>query len=119
VKTLEHSLPEPAHNMACDEILLDEVNEGRREPVLRFWEARTYFAIVGYGNSIQLECDTEACKRLGIPILRRISGGGAILQGPGCLNYSLVMRITRSGFIAGPDDVSYGLIILKSRRPSP
>ena len=93
MKTLEHSLPEPAHNMACDEILLDEVNEGRREPVLRFWESRTHFAVVGYGNSIQRECDTEACKRLGIPILRRISGGGAILQGPGCLNYSLVMRI--------------------------
>ena len=34
MKTLEHSLPEPAHNMACDEILLDEVNEGRRSSLL-------------------------------------------------------------------------------------
>jgi lipoate-protein ligase A len=93
MKTLDHSLSEPAHNLACDEILLDEVNGGRRGPVLRFWEFTSHFAVVGYGNSIERECDTEACRRLGIPILRRISGGGTVLQGPGCLNYSLVMRI--------------------------
>ena len=93
MKTLEHSLPEPAHNLACDEIMLDEVNGERSGPVLRFWESTRHCVVLGYGNSIKRECDTEACKRLGIPILRRISGGGAVLQGPGCLNYSLVMRI--------------------------
>ena len=77
MKTLEHSLPEPAHNMACDEIMLDEVNGERSGPVLRFWESTRHCVVVGYGNSIERECDTEACKRLGIPILRRISGGGA------------------------------------------
>ena len=75
MKTLEHSLPEPAHNLACDEILLDEVNGERSGPVLRFWESTRHCVVVGYGNSIERECDTEVCKRLGIPILRRISGG--------------------------------------------
>jgi lipoate-protein ligase A len=32
-----------------------------------------------------------------IPILRRCSGGGTVLQGPGCLNYALVLRIMESG----------------------
>ena len=41
MKTLEHSLPEPAHNMACDEIMLDEVNGERSGPVRRFWESDT------------------------------------------------------------------------------
>ena len=36
MKTLDHSLSEPAHNLASDEILLDEVNGEHREPVLRF-----------------------------------------------------------------------------------
>ncbi len=93
MQTLDLSLPEPAHNLACDEILLDEVNEKRREPVLRFWESRTHLVVLGYGNSIKRECDTVSCQRLDIPILCRISGGGAVLLGPGCLNYSIVMRI--------------------------
>jgi lipoate-protein ligase A len=29
--------------------------------------------------------------------LRRCSGGGTVLQGPGCLNYTLVLRITDDG----------------------
>ena len=29
MKTLEHSLPEPAHNLAYDEIMLDEMNGER------------------------------------------------------------------------------------------
>ena len=93
MKTVDESYVNPAHNLACDEVLLDEVNAGRRGPVLRFWESPVHFAVVGYGNSIERECDIEACKRLDIPILRRISGGGTVLQGPGCLNYALVMPI--------------------------
>ena len=49
--------------------------------------------VVGYGNRVHEEVDEEACARREIPILRRCSGGGTVLQGPGCLNYSLVLRI--------------------------
>jgi lipoate-protein ligase A len=31
------------------------------------------------------------CQANGIPVLRRSSGGGTVLQGPGCLNYALVL----------------------------
>jgi lipoate-protein ligase A len=37
------------------------------------------------------------CESNGIPVLRRCTGGGTVLQGPGCLNYSLVLRIGDSG----------------------
>jgi lipoate---protein ligase len=90
---LDLSLTDPTHNLACDEVLLNEVNEGRREPVLRFWQSPQYFVVLGYSNSIERECDTVGCSRFNIPIHRRISGGGTILQGPGCLNYSLVLPI--------------------------
>jgi lipoate---protein ligase len=33
----------------------------------------------------------DACRELGIPVFRRISGGAAIVTGPGCLMYSLVL----------------------------
>jgi lipoate-protein ligase A len=93
IKTLDESYKTPAENLACDEVLLNEINTGTRGPLLRFWESHAYFVVVGYGNSIERECDTTACERLSIPILRRISGGGAVMQGPGCLNYSLLMPI--------------------------
>ena len=70
MKTLDHSLRAPAHNLASDEILLDEVNGEQREPVLRFWEPTRHFAVVGYGNSIERECDIKAYSCLRIPILR-------------------------------------------------
>ncbi len=49
--------------------------------------------MIGYGNTVEDEVYIENCKYLNIPIFRRISGGGTVLQGPGCLNYTLVLKI--------------------------
>ena len=43
------------------------------------------------------EVNVAACEARGIPILRRCSGGGTVVQGPGCLNYTLILRITADG----------------------
>jgi lipoate-protein ligase A len=37
------------------------------------------------------------CEAKGIPIYRRCSGGGTVVQGPGCLNYALILQITSGG----------------------
>ena len=57
--------------------------------MLRFWEPNKPFVVVGYANQAAREVDLEACRKLGIPVFRRCTGGGTVLQGPGCLNYSL------------------------------
>ena len=62
MKTLDLSFSEPALNLACDEVLLDEVNSGTREPTLRFWESPSLFVVVGYGNDIERECHTQVCQ---------------------------------------------------------
>jgi lipoate-protein ligase A len=97
MKWLDLTLPPPAENLACDEALLDWCENGEGEEVLRFWEARDYFVVVGYANRIANEVNAAACEKRDIPILRRCSGGGTVLQGPGCLNYALVLRITDDG----------------------
>jgi len=94
MKTIDLSFPDPALNLACDEVLLDEVNSGEREPTLRFWESPELFVVVGYSNDIKRECRVAECQKLGVPIFRRSSGGGTVLQGPGCLNYSLILSIS-------------------------
>jgi lipoate---protein ligase len=97
MKWLDLTLPSPAENLACDEALLDWCEKGQNDEVLRFWESRDYFVVVGYANRIASEVNMAACKKRDIPILRRCSGGGTVLQGPGCLNYTLVLRITEDG----------------------
>ena len=41
------------------------------------------------------EVDAAACATRGIPILRRASGGAAIVAGPGCLMYAVVLSYDR------------------------
>jgi lipoate-protein ligase A len=99
MKLLDFTLPTPAENLACDEALLD-VCEERGEETLRFWESRELFVVVGYGNRVASEVNVEECQRRGIPILRRCSGGGTVVQGPGCLNYNLTLRWDESSPLA-------------------
>jgi lipoate-protein ligase A len=92
VEHLDLTLPSPAENLACDEALLDLCESGSLGEVLRFWESPAHFAVVGYGNHVDHEVDVLSCDQANIPILRRCSGGGTVLQGPGCLNYALILR---------------------------
>lgn len=97
MKLLDLTLPSPAENLAGDEALLDGCETGAGEEVLRFWESPQPFVVVGYANRVASEVNVAACAARGIPILRRCSGGGTVLQGPGCLNYALVLRIAEHG----------------------
>jgi lipoate-protein ligase A len=89
---LDLTLSTPAENLACDEALLEEA-EALGGEVLRFWESPVHFVVLGYANKAREEVDIEACRTRCVPILRRCSGGGTVLQGPGCLNYSVILRI--------------------------
>lgn len=97
MKLLDLTLPSPAENLACDEALLEAAEAGAADEVLRFWESPQLFVVVGYANKVAAEVNVAACEARGIPILRRCSGGGTVVQGPGCLNYALILRIEESG----------------------
>src|SRR5689334_20813234 len=94
------TLPMPEENLACDEVLLDKCEAGESDEVLRFWDADRPFVVVGYANKVATETNQEYCETNNIPILRRCSGGGTVLQAPGCLNYSLVLRTGITGPLA-------------------
>ena len=92
MKYLDLTFTEPERNLACDETLL-EWFEARRpdEGLLRLWQAANYFVVLGHSNRLAAEVAVTACAADGVPILRRLSGGGTVLQGPGCLNYALIL----------------------------
>jgi lipoate-protein ligase A len=97
MRHLDLTLPSPAENLACDEGLLDWCESGDGVECLRFWESPEPFVVVGYANKVETEVNVAACEARKIPILRRCSGGGTVVQGPGCLNYTLVLPIAKDG----------------------
>ncbi|MFO0698810.1 MAG: lipoate--protein ligase family protein [Nitrospira sp.] len=93
VRLLDLTLPSAAENLALDEALLNEMDEHGGDPVLRFWESDRYFVVLGRACRLRDDVYTEACRRDNIAVLRRASGGGTVLQGPGCLSYALVLPV--------------------------
>lgn len=105
---LSHTAATPEENLALDEALLDlaEMSTAAREAgiddpapwlaahngeVLRLWEAPAPFVVLGSSSKYQQEANVAACRADDVPILRRASGGAAIVTGPGCLMYGVVL----------------------------
>jgi lipoate-protein ligase A len=89
---LNLTLPTPAENVALDEALLEWAEDENPEwEFLRLWESPTPVVVVGRSSRTPLEVDEAACRERDIAILRRSSGGAAIVAGPGCLMYALVL----------------------------
>jgi lipoate---protein ligase len=97
MKLCDFTLGTPEENLACDEVLLDLCEAGECDELLRLWELPRYFVVLGYGNKAATEVNLPFCRKFTIPVLRRCTGGGAVLQGPGVLNYSLILRIADGG----------------------
>ena len=93
MKLLNLTLPAPAETLAADEALLDWCEAGHGEETLLFWEPQETFVVVGYANKVATEVNIAACAAKKIPIFRRCSGGGTVVQMVGGLNYSLILRL--------------------------
>jgi lipoate---protein ligase len=91
---LNLTLPNLTQNLALDEVLLLEADAGRAGECLRFWEWPTAAVVLGASGVLREEVLVDACTSVNVPILRRASGGGTVLLGPGCLEYSLVLSMT-------------------------
>ena len=84
MKYLDLTFAEPARNLACDEALLDFFEAQRPDDgILRLWQPENYFVVLGHSNHLSAEVAPSACAADEVPSLRRVSGGGAVLQGPG------------------------------------
>jgi len=93
------TLPTPAENVALDEALLDWAEENAAgatdAEVLRIWESLEPMVVAGRSSRLEQEIDVAECTRRGIPILRRSSGGAAIVAGPGCLMYAVILSFAK------------------------
>ncbi|PCJ67069.1 MAG: lipoate-protein ligase A related protein [Candidatus Hydrogenedentota bacterium] len=87
----DYTHADPAMNLALDEALLQHAESESHEEVLRFWESEKHFVVLGLTQSLNDEVHVANCAADNIPIHRRCSAGGCVLQGPGCLNFTLIL----------------------------
>jgi lipoate-protein ligase A len=78
-------------NMAVDEAILLAVAEGAAAPTLRLYGWRPPGVSLGYFQPLAREIDAEACRRHGYDIVRRPTGGRAILHDDE-VTYSVCVR---------------------------
>jgi lipoate-protein ligase A len=99
---LDLTLTRLAENLALDEALLDEAERLEAETlaagggeVLRLWESPATAVILGRSSRAGDEANLDLCEAENVPVLRRTSGGCAVVIGPGCLMYSAVLSYER------------------------
>ncbi|MEM1062179.1 MAG: lipoate--protein ligase family protein [Planctomycetota bacterium] len=91
---VDQTLDSAAADVAWDEILLREVETGVRDrPVLRLWEPPRRAVVLGRANRVAANVDVAACRDSGVDVVRRFSGGGTVLVGPGSLCFTLVVPL--------------------------
>jgi len=88
-----------AWNMAVDEVLLDGVAAGTTPPTLRFYEWMPPCLSLGYFQPFDV-VDVDGCRALGIEVVRRPTGGRAILHDRE-LTYSVALPASLLGHDGG------------------
>lgn len=90
-RLIEEAPRSGAENMAIDERLLRDAANGEAVPALRFYTWDPPAVSLGRFQDEESAVDARACRRLGIDIVRRITGGRAVLHHHE-LTYSIVAR---------------------------
>ena len=79
--------PTVEENLRFDERLASEAQRDVRR-VLRLWWGGAPTVVLGCADKPEKELFKDECESRGIAILKRVTGGGTVLQTPGVLNYS-------------------------------
>lgn len=70
-----------ALNMGLDEAVMESVATGDSPPTLRLYRWDPTAVSIGCFQSLHDEVDTAECRRRGVDVVRRITGGGAVYHG--------------------------------------
>jgi len=86
-----------AENMAFDEAVLEAHADGLVPPTLRVYGWHPSAVSLGKFQRVERAVDLEACRRMGLEVVRRPTGGRAILHTAEEVTFSLVISTARLG----------------------
>ena len=87
-RLLDYSFDDPFMNLAMEESILRGKVEGESPDTLRLWQHPRVISIGCFLNP-EDEVNGDACKQLGVTVIRRLSPGGALYIDEGSIQYSL------------------------------
>ncbi len=87
-RLLDLTLRDPYENLAFEEALLN----GAGVPTLRVWENQTS-VVIGRAQLARFETDLGYCRDHSVPVVRRVTAGGAVYNGLGNLNWTFVIPV--------------------------
>ena len=86
--TVQDFSHDPFYNQAFEEFVFQTF---RDDDVFLLWQNRPA-VVVGCYQNICREVHVEALRRLGIPVVRRMTGGGTVYHDLGNVNYTYIVR---------------------------
>ena len=82
-----------ADHLTLDCQLFQAVEDGSSRHAFRIWEAPRPAVVLGRSNDTAAHVVEDACRADSVPVVRRFSGGGSVVLGPGCLNYAVALSL--------------------------
>lgn len=107
-RLLDYSFDDPFMNLAMEESILRGKVEGESPDTLRLWQHPRVISIGCFLNP-EDEVNGDACKQLGVTVIRRLSPGGALYIDAGSIQYSLTFH-TQSLLLPERIEDSYSLL---------
>lgn len=94
LKYLETPKLTVAEQIALDKELMLEVGQGKKPPLLRFYDFKDEAVVLGLSQEEEKYVDSTETQKDQIPVLRRFSGGGTVFIHKGCLVYTVITTLT-------------------------
>jgi lipoate-protein ligase A len=90
-RVMELGVNDAFTNMAIDEAICDSVRDGSAMPTIRFYRWKPSAVSIGCFQGMMEEVNVDLCKKLGIDVIRRRTGGGAVYHDyNGEVTYSVI-----------------------------
>ena len=110
----EETRLDPEEQLTREWALFQSVEAGAPGNLCRCWQATQPVVVAGRSSPLAAGVILDACREDRVRVLRRFSGGGAVVLGPGCLNYAVVLSLVSSPElidVAGSFQVILGRIV--------
>jgi len=90
MKYIENSSNDPRFNLALEEVFFHEV-DSEDDGYFLLWRNEPSIIIGRFQNTLE-EINAEAVRALGVNVVRRMSGGGAVYHDLGNLNFTFILQ---------------------------
>lgn len=93
IQIIRYSAESVEENIALDEELARDASRSGRK-ILRLWSGGPTAVVLGCSDKPDRAVYADVCEKMGINVLKRVTGGSAVLQSERVFNYTLTMPDT-------------------------